>query len=334
MVGVFRLILSLIVVQAHLLAAGWPWLAWQAVFAFYVLSGFLMTLVLTETYQRSLHGFTAFWVNRTLRLYPGYLIVISLVVIVAAMGLVTSPIPSHPAAWIKNIAIFGLSGFTDEQLEPERLFRNSWSLAIEVSCYLVLSAYFAFSQKRLATLLVIGIAVAIATIVANSSSYDWQQDFFDRYTTIQAGFIPFALGGLAYYHRHALAEFLSGRFIFVVAAVFLVNTALSFNVRYAYTIGLYLSVFVTAAVVPFLFVKDEAKKPSYWMIVCGGLAYPVFITHWFVGHIVSGLLPALTYRGAAHFTFSLIATLALSAALYFWCDRPIEKLRSNVKALQ
>jgi signal transduction histidine kinase len=49
MIDVYRFVLALCVVQGHLLGSGAPWLAWQAVFSFYVLSGFLMTLILNET---------------------------------------------------------------------------------------------------------------------------------------------------------------------------------------------------------------------------------------------------------------------------------------------
>jgi peptidoglycan/LPS O-acetylase OafA/YrhL len=55
MIDVYRFILALCVVQGHL--AGHysaPWLAWQSVSSFYVLSGFLMCLVLNHVY-----GFTA-----------------------------------------------------------------------------------------------------------------------------------------------------------------------------------------------------------------------------------------------------------------------------------
>ena len=72
MLDFYRFILAVLVVQAHLLADGLPGLAWQAVFSFYVLSGFLMTLVLNEVYGFGVHGFVRFFTNRILRLYPAY----------------------------------------------------------------------------------------------------------------------------------------------------------------------------------------------------------------------------------------------------------------------
>lgn len=69
MTDIYRFILALCVVQGHFLASGAPWLAWQAVFSFYVLSGFLVTLVLNQQYgapslgslaSRSIGGFGFF----------------------------------------------------------------------------------------------------------------------------------------------------------------------------------------------------------------------------------------------------------------------------------
>ena len=71
MLEVYRFVLALFVVQAHI-----PWsggsgpLSQHAVFSFYVLSGFLMTLILNETYGFGAGNCARFWANRMLRLYP------------------------------------------------------------------------------------------------------------------------------------------------------------------------------------------------------------------------------------------------------------------------
>jgi peptidoglycan/LPS O-acetylase OafA/YrhL len=80
MIDVYRFILAICVVQGHLLGpkAGAPWLAWQAVFSFYVLSGFLMSLVLNQNYGFTSGGLVRFAVNRWLRLFPVYYAVIGL----------------------------------------------------------------------------------------------------------------------------------------------------------------------------------------------------------------------------------------------------------------
>ena len=80
MIDVYRFILALCVVQGHLVGRGEsaPWLAWQAVFSFYVLSGFLMSLILNQDYGFTASGLARFAFNRWLRLFPVYYAVIGL----------------------------------------------------------------------------------------------------------------------------------------------------------------------------------------------------------------------------------------------------------------
>lgn len=70
MFGSWRFILAMLVVVGHLW--GFWFAASHAVFSFYVLSGFLMTLVLNEKYGFSRSGFGKFWVSRLSRLLPTY----------------------------------------------------------------------------------------------------------------------------------------------------------------------------------------------------------------------------------------------------------------------
>src|SRR4051812_18616989 len=76
--GLFRLLLALSVVMGH---AG-PILGMSlfsapvAVGTFFVLSGFYMSLVMNEKYSGLEHGVRVFYINRFLRLYPSYLVVL------------------------------------------------------------------------------------------------------------------------------------------------------------------------------------------------------------------------------------------------------------------
>jgi len=62
-----------------------PWgVAWTgtiAVFAFYTLSGYLITRVLNERYGFSTRGTVIFLLNRVLRLWPAYLAILGLTLI-------------------------------------------------------------------------------------------------------------------------------------------------------------------------------------------------------------------------------------------------------------
>ena len=90
MLEVVRFLLSVIVVEADIWPLGFPWAAWQSVFAFYTLSGFLMTRVLHERYGFSLTGILAFAANRILRLWPAYLIILAITLLAIVLTDVSS----------------------------------------------------------------------------------------------------------------------------------------------------------------------------------------------------------------------------------------------------
>lgn len=85
MFGLYRAFLAFTVVLLHLY--GIPRYGNYAVFAFFILSGFLMTMIMHDQYGYSAAGRIKFVINRALRLYPTYLYsaVIS-VVLILIMG--------------------------------------------------------------------------------------------------------------------------------------------------------------------------------------------------------------------------------------------------------
>src|SRR6266545_150629 len=91
--GCFRLFLALAVLNAH-------YRFWQlgpegyslfptggfAVCIFYVISGFYMSMVITQKYQRLPDGTLRFYGNRALRLFPVYLAVLAATVVLTEAG--------------------------------------------------------------------------------------------------------------------------------------------------------------------------------------------------------------------------------------------------------
>ncbi len=74
MFGLFRFVLASLVVLYHF-SNRHP-VGWYAVYAFYALSGYLMTLVINKKYSLSIDGILSFEFNRILRIYPPYLVVL------------------------------------------------------------------------------------------------------------------------------------------------------------------------------------------------------------------------------------------------------------------
>jgi peptidoglycan/LPS O-acetylase OafA/YrhL len=334
----YRFILAVLVVQTHLLGDGLPGLGWQAVFSFYVLSGFLMTLVLNEVYGFGAQGFVRFFTNRVLRLYPAYyallLVTILFIVFVSPANQLNGALslPQTTYGWFANIFMIGLVGIEQGQVAAQRLSPSAWSLAIELFCYALLAAYFARSRARLVALLCVGLLATAVHFALQLRTPVPQFGFLDHYTVLQAGLIPFAVGGLAYFNRYS-RWFAPGRGrIGIVGLLFVGNGALvALSQFHNFVSGLYVAVVLNLFLVPMLFRYDQAHGTRMWQETLGGIAYPLFISHWFIGTVIILLWSSLVPRGVAHFLVSLVASVAFSLGLYLAVDRNVEKLRTRFK---
>ena len=177
-----------------------------------------MTRVLNERYGFTMRGIGAFLLNRVLRLWPAYLVIMGLALIALRFlpldnffQLIRMPI--SPLEIITNLTVLGQVGFDYVQWLPlAKPLVTSWSLSIEIVSYLLLALYFAKSPSRLWAFAVLGvIAMAISTAWCATSPDPGAYGpycFQNRYGVVQAGFIPFAFGGLYYFHRDPIADWI------------------------------------------------------------------------------------------------------------------------------
>ena len=141
--GYFRLLLAFFVVAQHL--AGAKFLGSSAVQAFFIVSGFLMTSVMSKTYGYSAAGFSKFWLNRVLRLYPAYLLIILMTVtVLLSFGETftrsvapTIGWPSDLFEWAQNVTML-FANPVPISVTP-RLSPPTWALTLELVCYFLIS---------------------------------------------------------------------------------------------------------------------------------------------------------------------------------------------------
>jgi peptidoglycan/LPS O-acetylase OafA/YrhL len=144
-----RAISVLLVVSVHLhdFEAVWKWLAgWQGVTVFFVLSGYLITtLSLREEAQRGGVSLAAFYVRRSLRIFPlYYLILAAYCVLIFGLGLnpekrflLSGAMPYYLLYFQEVPFFYGLPGESGVIQHANIPFYQSWSLGIEEKFYLV-----------------------------------------------------------------------------------------------------------------------------------------------------------------------------------------------------
>lgn len=202
MFGTWRFFLASIVVLTHLYPTASHILGYQAVVAFFVLSGYLMTLVLNQKYGFTRGGMARFVVNRFLRIYPLYWVTAlsALLMVVLLPSQTTNQthfaLPQGIFAWTANFTIIGM----DASISLPRLVANSWTLHVELIYYVALMVFFARSIWTALLLLIIGVGLNGWYLM--SIDFTSQHRFLELcYGNPFAAALPFGIGAFLYHLR-------------------------------------------------------------------------------------------------------------------------------------
>ena len=335
MIEISRYILAVVVAQTHLWPQGAEWTGQISVFAFYTLSGYLITRVLNTRYGFSWIGTSRFITNRILRLWPAYAAITILVLVAVRFFPLAEFYPSirTPQTAVEIVSAATIIGQTTfdflQRVEAEPL-ATSWSLSIEVSCYLLLALYFAKSPARLFAFLLLGlVGIAISTARCASSSHVAEYGpycFQNRYAVVQAGFVPFACGGLFYFRQKAFALWIGCHRTILVVALLAAGFAMFTGRAVSATIGPFLGIPLTWM----LLVAAADARPTMLQDFFGRASYHLFIAHMPTAAVLTiGLhfAPA----GPTIFVTALAVALCLSAVLVP-LERRLNVLRQRISA--
>jgi peptidoglycan/LPS O-acetylase OafA/YrhL len=329
-----RYALALLVAWTHLWSSPIGWVGWQSVFAFYTLSGYLMTRVLQERCGFSLLGMRAFAINRVLRLYPAYLIVAGgtlLVTFVLPLQnyVPTTRMPRNLLEWITSVTVIGQVGFDfGWGVDHTKLATTSWSLSIELVCYALLAIYFAASSKRLIAFAILGLILcAASSAYCASTGLDIYGPYCgqNRYGVLQAGFIPFAIGGLVYLHKDAVAAWVRRRAVYLTIVLVLCELASYFSEFFRLVFSPFIGSVGIAAFIAVTTIKKDLRADFI-----GRASYHLFIAHMSVVSII-GIAGLTAFSGPVTFVVTTALCLLLSAALVPM-ERSIEITRRRIAA--
>jgi peptidoglycan/LPS O-acetylase OafA/YrhL len=329
-VGIYRFLLACCVVIGHLSHNQYAsHTGMFAVFGFYVLSGYLITRVLRDTYDFDL---VTFWPNRVLRLFPLYAVFLTtgLLLIFETRGArsffpAVWRISPGPMDWLGVLTVFpmGLSPM-DWHFRP---VPPIWSVGVELLNYAALFVLVARSRRA-----------ALVSALCCAAYHAWSiwrgDDLAARYFPFYAAVLPFALGSLLYFDTRSRKR-KSVRTVIVLcvpAALLMVATAALGGVRqtalfeilfYGNLAAQCLAVWALSLMAP----TGHEIIDKWW----GDLSYPVFLCHWQVGYMLTLLLP-FPSRGFG----LMLATLAASTGVaYLACQGQnaiIEPIRKRVRS--
>lgn len=339
--GPIRLFLALSVVMGH---TGGTILGFHGIYpfpavnAFFVISGFYMTLVLNEKYDPS-HN-SLFFVNRIIRLFPTYFIGLALVLIVSAVlpaaNMWQKPNEAFSLIYVvaMNLFIFGqdliyVFCIPDGELCVDPMAASldppAWSIAVELMFYAI-APFLLRSINKTAAFAAVGIAYLLTLTVWEADILQfWKSSVLPNATiaTLRYYFFPssimfFGLGALSY-HIHKLARGRDFKRAFGYSLIFLVVALIKPEAYLTWKRTL-----LFALSLPIIF---ELTKKSTIDRFVGEFSYPVYILHF--------PILAVLYRywtgDRQWFTLTaVLTTLGVAAIVFLMVERPIDAYRAKL----
>ena len=348
MLGVLRVLLALMVMAKHLFLHVGP-LGSYPVFGFYLISGYLMTLTLHQSYGYSARGRLRFAFNRFLRLYPMYWAVAllsALLVWVMARGDARA---YHYALYLPRTAWEVLSNLL--MIYPTwipwhtvpRLSPPTWALGVELCFYALMALGASATVRR--TLVWLGASLAY---MALTLWLGWGEG--DRYFPVPAASLPFSMGALLSYvarpdaagWMRALMRCACKAPAWLVFVLFAGNCAL-WSALYktlgpVAEIGQFLNLLLCGWLLLVLVAGGRFLPVSAALDKrVGDYSYPFYLLHWQVGMFLTWCWPGAPVRGntwaeAGMFVAAVVVVAGVSWCLLRFVEQPLQQLRQRVRA--
>lgn len=327
-----------------------------AVQGFFMLSGFLMQLVLTEKYDpRS--ELMLFYSNRALRIYPIYFLAMFVAIAVAlfvypySMGFLYNlheVLPGiNPLEWIRfgltSLFIFGEDAYVFERVSATGLQFTAggvgnaaetyiidppaWSISLELTFYLLAPFLARLTTRWLVLVLIFSFALRVGGWSIGLDYDPWTYRFFPFEILL------FGAGMLSYRCGASIVAALGPRFLRWIFPISLAGgVSLHLVVLAADRVhlpeeviylGFYCFLFVA---LPGLFYRAKGSKLDNRL---GSFSYPVYLLHWPVLLIYNACFGAAQniYGGTVRTIICCLVVFLLSYAVIVLVERPIEKMR-------
>jgi peptidoglycan/LPS O-acetylase OafA/YrhL len=351
MFGIFRFILAIFVVVAHIAKPdyGLSIIGSFAVYGFFILSGYLMTLVTNKRYGFTADGIKKFLLNRFLRIYPTYWL--SILISIVLLLLYGQPDLQQfndkikfPDSWydiLSNILIFGLARTGFFELPDTILSPPAWALEIELTFYIAIGLGLGKRKFAVPWLIFTCGSIVLARIGCAILSKINQQAYGFSYGSLLYASLAFVAGSLIFHYQEQIIQYielLKRRFylknsivLLVIIGLFFANAILSTTVTRSF--AFVLNTILMILIIMFLLgvTLDKYKILSSLDRILGGISYPIYLLHYQIAFLVSKYLPGVPEKGWPLFCWSLPFIILGSLLIHLTFEKQIENLRSSVR---
>lgn len=314
--GSFRLMLAIFVAFSHLYIKMIHGPAAYAVWGFYLLSGYLMSLILNKKYGYNYQGLKSYFWNRALRIYPAYLTALFLGIStlyflkksdVNSVGF--NPEFAMPETWVHWLHVFTVMPFIPHGGLP---VSTSHALGLEFGMYLLAPL---ICRSKITAWLCCVLTFLVNTDLGFSSS-----TFTLRYASFTSCLLAFSAGSLLFYYKE---KFLAVRMPFASLIIWFLHCLVWLRFpNWPWTFGLYISLIISSWVVLSL-VEFKSKFDDF----LGDLSYPVYLLHVTIAAI-AGTIFKIQIQSCAFCVTGIILTLVSACFVAMYIERPARKIKS------
>ncbi len=321
MFGVYRYSLAFCVAISHLWGGMIAGPAAYAVWGFYCLSGYLMTLILNEKYGFTPRGLIRFAVNRALRIYPAYYVVcmgmfglFSFLPATSAKFLPLLGMPTTAQGWLYSLCLMTAP-------DGKELLHGSSALRVELWFYVAIALGLGRSRRTAQVWFVASVVYTLWLLAIRTP-------FPERYVFIPACSLAFSLGCLIYHVRDRLPVIKTPWPAVAAAGLWWLHVWLAQHIPWGPLVfGLYSSLLFSGIAMVTLMRLDPRELPA-WLGKfdrhAGNLSYPMYLCHWGVGIAITWLFPGWTRMNVAVFLIGFPVVNLIAYLIYSHIERPLQ----------
>jgi peptidoglycan/LPS O-acetylase OafA/YrhL len=300
--GIYRYCLAVLVVVSHAGPKGLSYAGEYAVFAFYILSGYVVSYILHQKYLRIRRGVWWYFANRFLRIFPLYWAIfpLSLWLTILFPGetrdfMMLGGVPDSLSGWIENIATLGMVNPVTGNWQAPFVLQPAWSLGVEITYWIAMPwlLIHALLRRSLMAFAVIYLVPVLELSLRNEPLFYANIN----YLSALAASLPFSIGLALFLRKTRDAIVLSPRIGIGGISVFLVLLVSEpFLSSKAQVMGFYLSVGTNTLIVMLLAQINQDQLPAFWRKLdnlCGHVAYPLYLINVPIAVLLHVFVPAL-----------------------------------------
>lgn len=339
MLGTVRFILAFFVFISHFPQNGLKInLGVVSVILFYFISGFLMEKSYLRFLEYSKNPAIEFYIDRFLKLFPQYLIILILTIIsIRHFGnseLITlfNQKITVDKIFINTILVLNnyiFEPFSINALIPHPIVPPTWSLSTEIHFYLLRPLIF-YLHKKVALILFISLIIQFSSFFFSDGNFN-SNNFGYRYIF---GVLTVFIYGYSFSRRKDQFFRTLSKFIWINFSVFLFIVLPAFNLWrnplvQEVIIGGFIALPLGYALV---YLKLESNFFRKLDILLGSLAYPIFISHFLAIYLVEKL-SSIKIISPLFYMLSVTLCFIISFFLHFF-QLYIEKFRTKKRGFE